>query len=78
MSQALENLDKLVTIRKSKINVGKGVAGKGLNLVSAVGIFSNFWVTTDFHVSNSRVWKNLKNCIRWSCLCLITKPDKAV
>ena len=42
MSQALENLDKLVTIRKSKINVGKGVAGKGLNLVSAVGIFSNF------------------------------------
>ena len=42
MSQALENLDKLVTIRKSKINVGRGVAGKGLNLVSVVGIFSNF------------------------------------
>ena len=52
---SIRNLDKLVTIRKSKINIGRGVAEKGLNLVSVVGIFSNFSITTDFHVSNSRV-----------------------
>lgn len=31
MNQELENLDKLVTIGKSQINVGIGVGGKGVD-----------------------------------------------
>lgn len=42
MKQALENLDQLVTIRKSKINVGRAVEGKGLDPVNLLGILSNF------------------------------------